>query len=233
MLTHDRLQAGDPIGHGPGRSVAELDRVFSTLARPQSIFVSNVAGRAAAGAITRMSSDLWGLKPEFVRAQSGKHGVRLAYADPDQLGVDRWLALVAARQFDGSPVCVADCGTAVTVDGMNGQGQHLGGWIIPGASAMQDALARNTTGIGTGIVEPRPGFGRNTAECVSNGSAAAIAALVDAAVLQVSALCGAPATGIVTGGGAGAIVGLLKCAHRRDPELVLRGLAVIAGAARE
>ena len=69
------------------------------------------------------------------------------YQQTQQLGVDRWLAMVAARQHTHNAVCVVDCGSAITLDYVSAQGHHEGSYIIPGARLMSQALARDTAQI--------------------------------------------------------------------------------------
>jgi len=69
------------------------------------------------------------------------------YQDPQQLGVDRWLAMVAARQHTQKAVCVVDCGSAITFDYVSAKGQHEGSYIMPGARLMAQALVRDTAQI--------------------------------------------------------------------------------------
>ncbi len=54
-------------------------------------------------------------------------GVRVAYAEPQRFGVDRFLALLGARAL--GHVLVAGVGTALTIDLMDADGGHRGGRI--------------------------------------------------------------------------------------------------------
>jgi type III pantothenate kinase len=69
------------------------------------------------------------------------------YQQTQQLGVDRWLAMVAARQYTRRAVCVVDFGSAITFDYVNAKGQHEGSYIMPGARLMSHALTRDTAKI--------------------------------------------------------------------------------------
>ena len=92
------------------------------------------------------------------------------YQQAQSLGVDRWLAMVAARQFTQSAVCVVDCGSAITFDYVNCEGCHVGSYIIPGARLMSQALARDTAKITFAqktIKNVRPGT--NTTQAVLAG----------------------------------------------------------------
>ena len=71
-------------------------------------------------------------------------GVHNRYADPSQLGTDRWAALIGARSICAGACVVVGAGTAVTVDALTATGDFVGGLIIPGLSLMADALARDT-----------------------------------------------------------------------------------------
>src|SRR3546814_5490867 len=75
--------------------------------------------------------------PNFARSSAGWHGLRNAYREPERLGVDRWLAMIAAWHTHRGAACIANAGTALTVDVIDAQGQHLGGIIAAGLAAQQ------------------------------------------------------------------------------------------------
>ena len=88
------------------------------------------------------------------------------------MGVDRWLAMIAAYNHYPGCAIIVDAGTAVTVDYVDSQGQHLGGYILPGPNMMTQALGRNTArvhGAEGDFGPPVPGCA--TAECVNHGIA--------------------------------------------------------------
>lgn len=84
------------------------------------------------------------VQPEFARVSTTLGGVSNGYDDFAMLGVDRWLALVAAWRHVRSDVIVFDLGTAMTADYVQESGMHLGGYIVPGLNAMRDALGHST-----------------------------------------------------------------------------------------
>jgi type III pantothenate kinase len=80
--------------------------------------------------------------------------VRTACDTLSQLGPDRWASLIAARRRavaanESVPrACiVANAGTAVTIDALDGDGVFRGGLILPGIDLMLRALADNTAGL--------------------------------------------------------------------------------------
>ncbi|MGH8245576.1 MAG: type III pantothenate kinase [Gammaproteobacteria bacterium] len=228
-LTDGAIAPGETIGlrvESPGEA---LIGKFAGLPAPQSILVANVAGDSIAGIVERTVGKLWLRRPEFIRVERERMGVRTDYSDAAQLGVDRWLALLAARHGSRDPACVVDCGTAVTVDAMDANGVHLGGWIVPGSDMMRSALVENTREISVEAGSATMEFGLSTSACVNNGSAVAIASLIDRAIAQLSARFGPRVYCIMTGGGATSILPLLENHFHHDPELVFRGLALFAG----
>ena len=78
----------------------------------------------------------------FVQTQAEQFGVRCAYQNFSTLGVDRWLAVLAAEQETRLPCAVLDLGTANTCDILVDK-QHHGGWIAPGFSLMRESLLIN------------------------------------------------------------------------------------------
>ncbi|MEQ1636777.1 MAG: type III pantothenate kinase [Methylococcales bacterium] len=112
---------------------------------PIELAISCVSHAELLQQVILLAQELWPMiKLVIPKAQAYALGVTNAYLEPEKLGVDRWLALLAVRQLYQQPACVIDCGTAITVDFMNAQGQHLGGVISPGLTLMKRALASGT-----------------------------------------------------------------------------------------
>ena len=76
----------------------------------------------------------------FIGAREKQCGVRNGYAKPAQLGSDRWAALIAAWHLVQRKCLVVDSGTATTIDTLSGQGEFVGGLILPGVELMQRSL---------------------------------------------------------------------------------------------
>jgi type III pantothenate kinase len=146
------------------------------------------------------------------------------------LGVDRWVALIAARAETRSAVCIVDAGTAVTIDAMDKSGQHLGGQIIPGPRLMAAVLSKETNDIGLPKASTRdPGsgmglFATNTGAAVHNGALSAVCGAIERAAKTMRSAGLRPKI-VLTGGDASRILKQLdgKVLHR--PHLVLQGLA--------
>lgn len=211
-----------------------LDHEWRGIAAPERVLVSSVAEQKIADGLYLWVQNKWKLHTEFAKSQKQAQGVTNSYVRADRLGVDRWLALIAARkQVPDAPVCVADCGTAVTIDVLDATGQHLGGLIIPGLMAMCGALARGTAEIGQVHRHLPPvelQLANDTQNAVMAGARLAIVATIDRAVGEAAQHLGRDVTLLVTGGDASSLLPLLRARHMYVPTLVLDGLALTAGA---
>lgn len=149
-------------------------------------------------------------------------GVCNHYRKAQTLGIDRWLAMLAAagggRRRD---VVIADAGTALTIDALTGGGDFIGGMILPGAVLMRRALSQKT-GLKDGdkIPHPSESAGRDTKSAAMAGVAAAMAGAVLAfrrRVLPRAAI-------IITGGDAFGLLPWLPRAVLHKPHLVMEGI---------
>jgi type III pantothenate kinase len=237
-IGNSRLKAAvlhDGVLHEAGESptaqlATDLPVLFRGLPRPDQVHVANVAGAEAARVVSDACDRHWSLTPKFAAVRQRCAGLVTDYADPGQLGVDRWLAVLAAWQ-ERRPACVASCGTAITVDVLQPDGHHAGGYILPGIELMQTLLNRHTDGIAVqDAASPAAQPGITTAGCVANGAALAAAALIGCVFDELRQRCGAGTRCILTGGAASAVRALLRNESELDPLLVLRGLAIAAAA---
>lgn len=164
----------------------------------------------------------------WLRTPAVACGVRNAYAEPARLGVDRFLAMVAARA-DGLGACVlAGVGTALTLDALDADGRHLGGLIAPGPQLMRQALLGATAQVRPVRAGTIHELADNTADAVRSGCWLAAAALVERFVAQVTPRLASVPTVSLSGGDAEPLAALLALPVRRTHDSVLRGLAVWA-----
>jgi type III pantothenate kinase len=217
-------------GYDASRLQTEM---LSSAAKPTRVLIANVAGPIVAQALTAAIRSEWQLAPEFIVSTSQAGGVRNAYPAPEKLGVDRWLGAIAAHRNEQRAVCVASVGTAMTIDGVDAHGLHLGGAIVPGPDLMIDSLLRNTSDIAAhsqGGTEGSELFANNTLAAIQQGALHALAALIERAVVDMQASIGEPPTLLLTGGASSRIQPALRVPFKSVPNLVLQGLAVLAQA---
>jgi len=198
--------------------------------RVDQVFACNVAGTSFGTRLAGVVGLHCDCDVRFARAARSGWGVTNGYTQPRRMGVDRWVALVAAWAEFGGACLVVDAGTAVTLDALDDDGAHVGGQIIPGIGLMAGSLATGTSDIAA--IKPKavgdaPGlgmFGRNTAAAVREGVQNAIAGAVDRAFRTLQSNAYEP-TIVLTGGDASRILNALCVAPVHRPHLVLHGLA--------
>ena len=214
-----------------------LQELFSqnwrNLARPKRVLVSSVSGPDTTEIMDAWIKETWQIEAEYVKTEAFSQGVSNAYPDYYKLGVDRWMAIIAAWhrfQSDKTAICVVDCGTATTIDGISESGQHLGGFIIPGYTMMQEILIKNTSNINmVRNTDPIIDFSDSTEQGVVNGCYLAIVASIDRIVAAMKNDYGERIRCIITGGNAEIILKQLATEFEYEPELVLHGLSVLSG----
>jgi type III pantothenate kinase len=221
--------AGEVL-HANAELASVLDEAWRDLPRPGAVWVSNVAGSVLAGALEQWLQQRWGLLPQYATSSEAWGEVRNAYEEPGRLGVDRWLALLAAYKTNKQAVCIIDCGTAITVDVMASSGQHLGGLIVPGLGMMRDALYAGTEGVSESGVESPPSglLASDTAGAVESGPLYAVVAFIDRVCADMEKELDEPMICLLTGGDVPIILPLLTAEVDHEPLLVLQGLALIA-----
>jgi type III pantothenate kinase len=199
---------------------------------PDSVRAANVAGAAMGQALVDSVRAQWNLSIEFAQTQASAGPVRNGYHDHRQMGVDRWLAILAAVERYHQPVCVVDVGTAVTIDQVDRTGAHLGGVIVPGLDLMRQALIHDTGNIenlmateSSSVKTADLVFGRSTADAIRGGGLAAICGLIATCKERLAGRCGDSAL-VVTGGDAGRVVPHIRVELDHRPLLVLEGLAI-------
>lgn len=180
--------------------------------------------------------------PHFARSTACAAGVTSGYAEPWRLGADRWVAAIGAWHEAGGrrAVCSVSVGTALTFDVVDAKGRHRGGVIAPGPVLMVRSLLGQTHGIAVRAADTRRGGTRrstpalpplagNTRDAIYQGSLTAAAALVDRCVREVATGLRARPRVFLSGGTAGSLAPMLESRVEHQPDLVLRGLLVLAG----
>jgi type III pantothenate kinase len=155
-------------------------------------------------------------------------GMEIRYAAPQEVGADRIVNAVAGRHKYGSPVIVADYGTAITLDVVSPDGAYLGGVIAPGLVTGVQALFSSAAKMPkVGLELPPSVIGRNTAESTQSGILHGNAGLTDRLVEKIRGELGIEALVVATGGHAELMASISTTIDRVDPWLTLDGLRIL------
>ena len=204
----------------------EAGRMGEKLMQSQGVdrvMIANVAGERVAEALAAVLPP--GAAPHWVVSRAEQCGVRSGYAEPAQLGADRWAALIGARYLYSGPCVVVNAGTTMTVDALSVESIFLGGFIVPGYALMRDALRRNTAQL-------KPGEGAfsffpdNTGDAIASGALNALAGAVDRMCRYVVETGEDEPIVVLSGGNAGLLQPRLNGPQLVD-NLVLEGLVRI------
>ena len=207
------------------------EHVLLPAGKVSRVIVSNVGGDKIAEVFRATVQDDLGLAPDFFCSTVQAGGVRNAYQRPEKLGVDRWAAMIGAHDQEKRAVCVIDVGTAATIDAVAADGAHLGGLIVPGPDLMMSSLMRTTSDIATFAREGHANagfFADNTLAAINHGAVHALAALVERAVNATRLQTAEEPAVLLTGGASDRFEQVLQIPLKKIPDLVLRGLAVLA-----
>lgn len=225
-----RMVSRGDFRHRDGVFSELADAAWARLQAPARIVVANVAGAVLQRSLSDWTRAHWGLQPDYFRATARACGVTNAYHVAADLGADRWAALVGAHRGHGVPVCIVDCGTALTVDVLSPAGAHLGGLILPGIAMLAECLVHNTADIGMVTdLPPLSLLAQGTGEGVTSGATRMAVAALDHVVGELVAGQGGNLEVVITGGDGARILPLLARPARLEPDLVLQGLAKLSG----
>lgn len=200
----------------------DINPFAATHENPRRIVISNVAGDDAHQLLVNWTS-IFEAEPLWLKGEARRCGVTSRYERPEQLGADRWAALVAARSLHRGDCLVVNAGTATTADLLSAEGEFLGGLILPGVELMRFVLHEHTgrLPLEEGRFVPTP---RNTVDAIETGCRHAQAGAVE----RMYRRAGAGATCVVSGGAGRALIEQLDIPCRYVENLVLEGLARIA-----
>lgn len=219
---HDGTALRAPAAHEhrgkPGPMLEQIE-----LPLTDAVWVSNVMGEEHEGPIADAIDAQCGARAQFARTRRDWSGLRVAYAQPERLGVDRWLGMAAVWIETEKPLCVVNAGTALTFDEVRRAGRHAGGLIAPGLTTALNAVRSSTRfALQAQAGAFTEGLGTDTEACVRQGALYACAGLVELAARDV---LGAK---VLTGGDAETLRPHLGRGWTVRPHLVLEGLLAYA-----
>lgn len=177
--------------------------------------------------LQRLGNQYFGIDPIFVSADLDT-GMEVRYDNPDEVGADRIVDAVAARDRMGAPVIAVDFGTATTFDVVAADGAYVGGVIAPGLSISAEALfARASRLFKVDVKRPERVLGSNTAQAMQAGLYWGYIGLVDGILERLREELGETGPVIATGGESAMIAAGSKYIDEIDPHLTLHGLRLI------
>ncbi len=238
-----RFRGGEIVDHRvQAYSAKSFEADFKSAGLPQDrssrLMISHVAGEGLKKRLTKvLDENKYSSHVHFARTQAQQCGVSNSYETTEKMGVDRWLAMIAAYH---SPlkkmpcvICVVDCGTAITLDVVDSKGVHQGGLIMPGLQTMRTSLASGTSRIQVDKnFEPgrlsESGLASSTEQAVKQGCQQLILEGVSGIIARQKQAANGEILCLVTGGDGGWVSEALLHKNSYEPFLVHYGLQMIA-----
>jgi len=197
------------------------------------IVLSNVAGDELGKTLSAvLASQFPQIPVQIFRSQTHCAGVQNQYQEPQRLGADRFASAIAAHHlYPDMALVVATCGTATTVDAVDGS-EFVGGMILPGLQLMAASLAKNTAQLPQ-IAESlglQDAFAKNTDQAIVSGCLHAQVGAMLGAVDNLRQRSSRPVQLLISGGAAPFLIPQLRLqtnlVWHHVENLVLSGLFV-------
>jgi type III pantothenate kinase len=170
----------------------------------------------------------WAGAPLLVVGPGVKTGIPIRYDDPREVGADRIVNAVAAKERYGAPVVVVDFGTSTNFDVVSPEGEYVGGVIAPGIEISMEALfARAARLVKVDYSAPASVIGKTTVGGLQSGLVYGFAGQVDGIVGRIREELGVDARVVATGGLADLVSPHSRTVERVDPFLTLEGLRLV------
>jgi len=162
-----------------------------------------------------------------------KTDLKIEYEYPKEIGADRIVNSVAAKELYGFPAIVVDFGTATTFDVISSSGSYLGGVIAPGIEISSEALFKYAAKLSkVDLSWPDKVIGKNTYDGIRSGI---LYGFLGQAEFVIEKIIGEMQQSdkdfkpkiIVTGGLAIIMKGKSRYMNLHDPDLTLKGLKLL------
>lgn len=157
-------------------------------------------------------------------------GIKLDVVEPETVGADRVLNAISAHAQHKGDLIVVDFGTATTFDVVDYDGAYKGGVIAPGLNLSLDALVAAAAKLPRIAIEAPADnsvIGRTTEDQMLIGIYWGYVAMMEGMTQRIKAEIGRPAKVVATGGLAVLFDDHTDLFDAVDPDLTIRGLAML------
>ena len=222
------------FGTRPERTPDEMRWELLGVLEMDGFVPPDVGGICLSSVVPAVTATLRSVAPslsrgEIVVVEPGvRTGMPILIDNPHEVGADRVVNALAARERHGVPAVVVDFGTSTNFDVVGSDGAYLGGAIAPGLEISTNALISGTAALRrVEFSPPRSPIGKGTVEAIQSGSIYGHAGLVDGILERIARELGGEVRRVATGGLAPTIVPHCRSVDVIDEFLTLEGLRLI------
>jgi len=211
-------------------------REFASLFKRQAAWPESIEGAVlasvvpvATGGILAFLRKELGIEPLMVGAPGVEHGIKIAFARPEEIGSDRLVNVAAAWARYGEPLIIVDFGTATTFDVVGPECSYEGGPIAPGINLALKALYEAAALLPKiDVAPPADGkvMGKDTEDAMRSGIYWGYVGLIEGLIRRIKDEKG-PMKVIATGGLAPLFADQIPVIDAIHEHLTLEGLAAI------
>jgi type III pantothenate kinase len=225
----DRLAEHRRLATEAHRTADELGALFGRLLDLDSL--SGICLSSTVPRLVREYEELaqrWAHAPILVVGPGIRTGITMRHDAPREVGPDRIVNSIAARERYGAPCIVVDFGTSTNFDVVSAAGEYVGGVLAPGIEISMEALfARAARLLKVDFEEPPSVIGKSTETALRSGLVYGFSGQVDGIVDRIRGELGAEARVVATGGLADLIAPHSRTIELVDPFLTLEGLRLV------
>jgi type III pantothenate kinase len=177
-----------------------------------------------------LASKYFHVEPLIAGQGQAEWPIELDVDEPQNVGADRALNVIAAHAKHPGDLIVIDFGTATTFDVVSASGAYRGGIIAPGINLSLDALVSAAAKLPRIAIEAPPGssvVGRTTESQMIIGIYWGYVAMIEGLIDRLKHEIGSPVRVVSTGGLASLFDKHTKVFDAIEPDLTIQGLSLL------
>ena len=196
------------------------------------VFFTSVIGAKENELIISRLKEIYKCGINQIKSSSELLGVTNGYMQPKKLGDDRWVTIVASALFYKKPLIIVDCGTAISIDMVNNNREHLGGYILGGfdgySKAFKDAYHLKNIRIKEDAVLKKKNFPNKTEDGLTEGYLLMVTSAIENTYEKIKKNQKISPQLLISGGYGKIISKRLSIKNKYEPDLVLKSIGLIA-----
>jgi len=237
LVDGDEIKARWRIATDPRRTGDEYAVWLHQLLALEGFSKTDVTAAIIGSVVPRANHNLevlatkyFGVAPLIAGEGKAEWPIPLDVDEPQNVGADRALNIMAAHEKYPGDLIVIDFGTATTFDVADYSGAYKGGIIAPGINLSIDALvnaAAKLPRVAIEVPEDRSVIGRTTESQMLTGIYWGYVAMMEGLVARLKQEIGRPVKVIATGGLATLFDRQADLFDAVEPDLTIRGLSLL------